>query len=769
MASTISLCARTACSGSLKEKSSSSCQQVKHLSDNLTRLSLSLEKLQQTQSQRQQERDQYQALLEQSDTILAEFTMLQEAGATLAAWQEKADAYNKLQQERRPHELTLERERSRLTQRKSELEKQAERVAAMTEEKSAVQETLKTAEARSAEVAEKLSEFEAQDAALQEARSKLQSLQGERQLLEQELGQLLKEQARIDRLESEKITVEKNKAEAAKELEKTTAALTAALEANNRLMITQAELDNRQAEQPRLRDEMDKIKDRLDRLETQSSGECPICGQALTESHRENVLADLRQDGKQKGNQFRENKEKIQALTAEIPGLENQIKQKALLERNQQSQQQREAAAEARLGEIVRAAEAWQEESAVRLAELTKQKADDTDIEKQMKVVNELVEGLKGKASLTTEQQSLQRQISNNEARLVEIERTAAEWQAKGIEELTAVRERLDKDEIVPEAQAALAALEKQTAALGYDPAVHQEARGKRDELAPAQKQHEQLQQAKAAVKPLEDNLADLANQIGEQRQSLKEMEQQQQEAVAVLETISADEIKRADVEKDVTRLREEKNFAFGRVATAQQNLEVLGSLRQQREAVLEERGSITLRIQRLRLLEKACSREGVQALLIEKALPEIEDDTNELLDRLSGGQMRVVFDTQRKLKTSDRLAETLDISIVDSAGERPYENFSGGEQFRVNFAIRLALSRILTRRSGARLQTLVIDEGFGSQDATGRQRLVEAINTIQDDFERILVITHIDELQDAFPARIEVQKGVEGSSIRVY
>jgi exonuclease SbcC len=311
--------------------------------------------------------------------------------------------------------------------------------------------------------------------------------------------------------------------------------------------------------------------------------------------------------------------------------------------------------------------------------------------------------------------------------------------------------------------------LEKQTAALGYDPAVHQEARGKRDELAPAQKQHEQLQQAKAAVKPLEDNLADLANQIGEQRQSLKEMEQQQQEAVAVLETISADEIKRADVEKDVTRLREEKNFAFGRVATAQQNLEVLGSLRQQREAVLEERGSITLRIQRLRLLEKACSREGVQALLIEKALPEIEDDTNELLDRLSGGQMRVVFDTQRKLKTSDRLAETLDISIVDSAGERPYENFSGGEQFRVNFAIRLALSRILTRRSGARLQTLVIDEGFGSQDATGRQRLVEAINTIQDDFERILVITHIDELQDAFPARIEVQKGVEGSSIRVY
>ncbi|MCI0396533.1 MAG: hypothetical protein L0322_16570 [Chloroflexi bacterium] len=129
---------------------------------------------------------------------------------------------------------------------------------------------------------------------------------------------------------------------------------------------------------------------------------------------------------------------------------------------------------------------------------------------------------------------------------------------------------------------------------------------------------------------------------------------------------------------------------------------------------------------------------------------------------------MRVVFDTQRRLKTSDRLTETLDIRIVDGAGERPYENYSGGEQFRVNFAIRLALSRVLARRAGARLQTLVIDEGFGSQDPDGRQRLIEAINTIQNDFERILIITHIDELRDAFPTRIEVEKGPGGSVISV-
>jgi exonuclease SbcC len=113
-------------------------------------------------------------------------------------------------------------------------------------------------------------------------------------------------------------------------------------------------------------------------------------------------------------------------------------------------------------------------------------------------------------------------------------------------------------------------------------------------------------------------------------------------------------------------------------------------------------------------------------------------------------------------------MAETLDIRIIDGIGERPYANFSGGERFRVDFAIRIALSKVLAKRAGARLQTLVIDEGFGSQDPAGRQRLVEAINTIQEDFARILVITHIDELRDAFPIRIEVEKGAAGSRITV-
>ena len=182
------------------------------------------------------------------------------------------------------------------------------------------------------------------------------------------------------------------------------------------------------------------------------------------------------------------------------------------------------------------------------------------------------------------------------------------------------------------------------------------------------------------------------------------------------------------------------------------------------------EKGDLGLQIGRYKALERAFGKDGVPALLIEQALPEIETKANELLDRLSDGAMSVRFITQAAYKDKSRedLKETLDIQISDGAGVRDYEMFSGGEAFRVNFAIRLALSEVLARRKGARLQTLIIDEGFGSQDTQGRQRLIESINAVKDDFSKILVITHLDELKDAFPTRIEVEKGERGSMVKV-
>jgi exonuclease SbcC len=77
-----------------------------------------------------------------------------------------------------------------------------------------------------------------------------------------------------------------------------------------------------------------------------------------------------------------------------------------------------------------------------------------------------------------------------------------------------------------------------------------------------------------------------------------------------------------------------------------------------------------------------------------------------------------------------------------------------------------VALSQLLARRAGAQLRTLFLDEGFGTQDDDGRGKLVEAIAAVQDDFDLILVITHMDDLRDSFPVHIAVEKTASGSRL---
>jgi exonuclease SbcC len=164
--------------------------------------------------------------------------------------------------------------------------------------------------------------------------------------------------------------------------------------------------------------------------------------------------------------------------------------------------------------------------------------------------------------------------------------------------------------------------------------------------------------------------------------------------------------------------------------------------------------------------LTRAFGKNGVQALIIETAIPQLQEDSNELLGRLTENRMSMKLQLQEGRKVKGLPSEELQILISDEIGTRSYETFSGGETFRVNFALRIALSKLLARRSGAPLPILFIDEGFGSQDAVGQERLKEAIQSIQSDFKKIIVITHIQDVKDSFPDRIEVIKTEKGSTI---
>lgn len=354
--------------------------------------------------------------------------------------------------------------------------------------------------------------------------------------------------------------------------------------------------------------------------------------------------------------------------------------------------------------------------------------------------------------------------------RMETLQRFAKEWETTGNKRLKEVEKILEACKYAIDEQKQLAKLDKQLEKLGYDVTAHDAARDKELELRAVENEHANLKSAKEVSKQIEGEIANLKMEIKNRESEIKTLEVEYQTAQANLDAAQAGAPNVDEAERELFRLREEENKTRAALGGAQQRVDILETLRDRKAGYEKKCEEVQRQIGRHRTLERAFGKDGVPALLIEQALPQIEDKANELLDRLSDGQMSIRFATQAEYKDKrrDDLRETLEIQISDGAGIRNYEMYSGGEAFRVNFAIRLALSKILAQRKGARLQTLVIDEGFGSQDIQGRQRLIEAINLVKHDFAKILVITHLDELKDAFPTRIEVQKTEHGSMIQV-
>jgi len=372
--------------------------------------------------------------------------------------------------------------------------------------------------------------------------------------------------------------------------------------------------------------------------------------------------------------------------------------------------------------------------------------------------------------NVESELREANRQSDQIESQLKNLSAQQESWQEAGaprLEEITAI---LETENYAPEARKKLATIRAESEALGYDVEVHDALRQSEQAGREAEGAFRKLEGARSALAPIEREIADLESQKAAGKESLDSLSTAFDDAAARLAAAEAEMPDLANTEAALFDAQEQENILLKALGGAQQKVNVLDTLRERKANLTEEREALTQRIADLKQLERAFGNDGVPALLIEQALPEIENTTNDLLSRLTNGRMSFSFQTLREYKDARRedMKETLDMIISDTVGIRDYEMFSGGEAFRINFAIRLALSEVLARRAGARLQTLVIDEGFGSQDAQGRQRLVEAINLVRDDFEKILVITHLEELKDVFPTRIEVEKTAEGSKLQV-
>ena len=369
-----------------------------------------------------------------------------------------------------------------------------------------------------------------------------------------------------------------------------------------------------------------------------------------------------------------------------------------------------------------------------------------------------------------TERMQYQNELARIDTRLQEIRKNEEAWQAEGALNLQKTEKALAEEAYLPDVRTKIAEEEARLAELGYDARAHQQLKAEEEAARPAVEAYTRLQTAQSAVEELRAALADLEENL---QSAAAEKGQLQAEFDAKTAELAAAQAGLPDIRQTQAALTDAKlavSKVQMRLGGIRQQLATIDQQKQNLIATREEAESTRRKIRDLEQVQKAFGKDGVPAMLIEEAIPELEDQANDILSRLSEHTMSVSFQTQRQYKDEKRSdkRETLDIVISEGGAERDYETFSGGEAFRINFAIRLALSRVLAKRAGARLQTLVIDEGFGNQDTQGRQRLVEAINLIRQDFRKILIITHIEELKDFFPDRIEVTKTSEGSQVEV-
>ena len=331
---------------------------------------------------------------------------------------------------------------------------------------------------------------------------------------------------------------------------------------------------------------------------------------------------------------------------------------------------------------------------------------------------------------------------------------------------------QLERLHINSEIQQQIDECDRRLSELGYDLATHQNIRNSIRQSQSWQLKYQELQKAQQEYPQVQVKQAELEQLLQARVQSKQTSYEQLQAHIAQKDTIVDRRQEITTLEQQIQQRRQQLDELISRSGRLQQSLTEIDNFKVQYQDTQKQLMNYEKQHRIYQTLTEAFGKNGIQALTIENILPQLEAETNQILARLTGNQFHVQFLTQKATKGTSKkktkLIDTLDIVIADAGGTRPYETYSGGEAFRINFSVRLALAKLLAQRSGTSLQMLIVDEGFGTQDAEGCNRLVGAINAIASDFACILTVTHMPQFKEAFQTRIEVYKDEQGSRLQV-
>lgn len=320
---------------------------------------------------------------------------------------------------------------------------------------------------------------------------------------------------------------------------------------------------------------------------------------------------------------------------------------------------------------------------------------------------------------------------------------------------------------------------EEMLSALGEPQELDQDGAARRrlriKELVSAKDEIAQLDALKTKL-PLKQEALSKASQqlereIDRNRNALKRIlleEKELRDAREMMARGLPDEITRSRWIQDAERLAAAKRDLESLQAELKEHGEQLARLEARIEEALKAQEEIKISEAKLvkcneassawRFLQKACSPDGIPALELDQAAPEISQISNDLLDAAFGTAFQISFETTRKDAKGKRDIEDFLVRVFNQEGERTLEDLSGGERIWIEKAIGEAFGICLARRSDKKMLTSFVDEMDGALDAESRERFVQMLKRSHEigGRELTMLITHSRELWNHCEQRIE-------------
>ncbi|MFN5598356.1 MAG: SbcC/MukB-like Walker B domain-containing protein, partial [Gemmatimonas sp.] len=132
----------------------------------------------------------------------------------------------------------------------------------------------------------------------------------------------------------------------------------------------------------------------------------------------------------------------------------------------------------------------------------------------------------------------------------------------------------------------------------------------------------------------------------------------------------------------------------------------------------------------------------------LDRALTDIRTDLNfQLRPELAEIASRFLDDLTDGRYTQLEFDEEYRLQVLEDGLPKPV--ISGGEEDLCNLVLRLAISQMIAERAGQAFSLLILDEVFGSLDETRRANVVELLRRLNDRFEQVIVITHIEQVRE--------------------